>query len=434
MSHAHKLSLRSAILINLNIMIGVGIFLNTTALASLAGPLGACAYLVLAIMLLPLIISIARLVHIYPEGGFYAYAARPLGALWGFISTWSYFVSKLASSTLMIHASMQLLQQIIPSLQTYSLFWLDCCVLSIFLFLNILHMRSGRAIQLFFLSMKLIPVLFVIIGGIFLFNANHYGTEFIVWDNFLSTLPLVLYTAVGFEATTSLSRNIQNPERNGPLAIVISYGLVILLNALYQFLFYGILGQSLAHATSFTQAFPLLIARVTSDPYYAYLMQGLCNCAIASSALGGAYGIMFSNSWNLYTLAEHNHIVKSSWFTRFNRFQIPFLCIAAEGLISILYLCITGADQTSLQLITGLGCTIAYTLSVIGLYAHHQQRNNRLSLITLFAFVNCAALFGMCIKNMYTKGFNGLVIYALLGCIGIGMYYYTNKKNKNAAI
>jgi amino acid transporter len=430
MPHAHKLSLPAAILINLNIMVGVGIFLNTTVLASLAGAAGCIAYMVLALLLLPLIVSIARLVHIYPEGGFYAYAGKPLGTLWGFISTWSYFTSKLASSTLMIHASMQLLRQIIPALQAAPIFCLDVIVLSIFLMLNVLHMRSGRAIQLFFLCMKLIPVLFVLISGFFLFNGDYYNAQHIVFDGFLSTLPLVLYTAVGFEATTSLSRNIKDAERNGPLAIVISYGIVMTLNALYQFMFYGMLGDALASATSFTQAFPLLIAKIFDAPQLVNVMQGLCNCAIASSALGGAYGIMFSNSWNLYTLAEHSHIFKSRWFTRMNRFQIPVLCIMAEGVLSLIYLAVTQAHQTTLQQITSLGCTIAYTLSIIGLLAFYRSRNQT-SCIGILALINCAALMAACVKSIYVGGFNGLVIYAFLLSLGIGMYWFTiGKQNR----
>jgi amino acid transporter len=426
MPHAHKLSLRAAILINLNIMVGVGIFLNTTVLASLAGAAGCISYLVLAILLLPLIVSIARLVHIYPEGGFYAYASKPLGTLWGFISTWSYFTSKLASSTLMIHASMQLLRQIIPALQAIPIFCLDFIVLSIFLLLNVLHMRSGRAIQFFFLSMKLIPILFVLISGLFLFNGDYYSAQHIVWDGFLTTLPLVLYTAVGFEATTSLSRNIQDAERNGPLAIIISYAIVITLNALYQFFFYGMLGSALATAGSFTQAFPLLIAQIFNNPTTANIMQGLCNCAIASSALGGAYGIMFSNSWNLYTLAEHNNVLKARWFTHMNRFQIPVLCIMAEGILSVIYLFVTQAHQTTLQQITSLGCTIAYTLSIIGLLAYERSRNQT-SFVGMLALINCVALMAACVKSIYVGGFNGLVIYGAIVISGIIMYTYLER-------
>ena len=40
MSETHKLSLTTAILININIMIGVGVFINTTALAKQAGSFG----------------------------------------------------------------------------------------------------------------------------------------------------------------------------------------------------------------------------------------------------------------------------------------------------------------------------------------------------------------------------------------------------------
>ncbi|HVX00234.1 MAG TPA: hypothetical protein VHA52_07355, partial [Candidatus Babeliaceae bacterium] len=110
-----KLSLCAAILINLNIMLGSGIFVNTVLLAQTAHSLGAFAYLLVGIALLPLIFTISYLVKLYPTGTFYDFAAS-VNPLIGFISSWSYFTAKLASCALGIHVCVSLLQTIFPLL------------------------------------------------------------------------------------------------------------------------------------------------------------------------------------------------------------------------------------------------------------------------------------------------------------------------------
>ena len=126
MAQDDKLSLPTAILINLNIMLGAGIFINTDLLAKRSGALGFLMYPLIAIIMLPLIISIAKLVNIYPDDGFYGYGARAIHPIIGFFSSWSYFVGKLASATLMIHVALSLVVQTVPLLHNVSVLFLRC--------------------------------------------------------------------------------------------------------------------------------------------------------------------------------------------------------------------------------------------------------------------------------------------------------------------
>src|SRR6476620_3392969 len=104
-TNEHQLSLTTAILININIMLGAGIFINTSTLAGRAGMLSGSMYLLVGLLMLPLILSIAQLLRLHPAGGFYAFAKNEVNPFVGFLSGWSYFTSKLASCMLMIHVS-----------------------------------------------------------------------------------------------------------------------------------------------------------------------------------------------------------------------------------------------------------------------------------------------------------------------------------------
>jgi amino acid permease len=114
MSQPQKLSLLSAILINLNIMLGSGIFINTVILTKQAGSLGAVVYLLVALLLLPLIMTIGQLLDYHPTSGTFYDFGRTISPYFGFISSWSYFTAKLCSSALAIHVCLSFLQQIIP--------------------------------------------------------------------------------------------------------------------------------------------------------------------------------------------------------------------------------------------------------------------------------------------------------------------------------
>ena len=85
-----KLSLLSAIFINVNIMLGAGIFINTSTLAQKTGLLGAGMYLLVGLLMLPLILSIAHLLRLHPAGGFYIFAKKEISPFMGFFSGWSY--------------------------------------------------------------------------------------------------------------------------------------------------------------------------------------------------------------------------------------------------------------------------------------------------------------------------------------------------------
>jgi amino acid transporter len=291
-------------------------------------------------------------------------------------------------------------------------------------------MRTGKAMQTAFLCMKLIPIFFVLLTGLFLFSTDNLNASAFDPAQFINAMPLVLFAALGFEATTALSSNIENAKQNGPRAILLSYAIVMLLNMLYQFFFYNVVGSDLGHAAGFLQAFPLLISRCCGFSSPGTFIQNICNIAIASSALGGAFGIIYSNSRNLYTLALHKHIVNFKTFLKENRFGIPFGCILAEGALFLIYLICTHAQQVPLQQIAAFGMTIAYSLSVLALLITviRDRSGNVSPAIPALGLVNCLFFLISCLKSFYTHGAQSLYLYCSFLCFGICMYLISHYK------
>lgn len=434
MAEKYKISLTTAILISVNIMLGTGIFINTVEVAKFAGSLGFLSYIIVGLLMLPLIISFATLMKLHPAGGFYGFATQEISPFVGFVSTWSYFFAKMASAALMVHVSMSLLQQIIEPLRMFPTLALDACIFILFTTLNMQGLRTGSSIQKGFVILKIIPLSFAIFSGLFLLAGGHMAPANYAWQGIPFTIPLVLYVTLGFEAICALGHSIENAHVNAPRAIFISYGLVIAIVCLYQGLFYASIGSELAQQSSYLFAFPTLLQNLF--PNYAHVqhvLQNFLHIAIASSALGGCYGIMFSNNWNLFALAQHNHVFFSKRFAALNANHVPYLCVAAEGLLGVCYLLITAGSQKPLQQLAGLGSVITYTLSIVSLIFALRRLNS--SLISVWvprlALINCGILMGLCVRNFVLNGIAPLLVFAGMMLFGVGMFWHNRRSTSS---
>ncbi|MBA3751346.1 amino acid permease [Candidatus Dependentiae bacterium] len=425
MEHTQKLSLFSALIININIMLGSGIFINTTVLTKQAGSLGAFVYLLIGIILFPLILTIAQLLHYHQESGTFYDFGRSISPFIGFLSSWSYFTAKLCSFALGVHVCLSFIQAIFPRTQVIPLLVFDCIVIVLFALLNTLNLKMGTTIQYSFIFLKMVPILFVILTGLFLAQGSSFSSGTAHFLGIPSSLPLVLYAFSGFEASCSLSRHIIDSKRNGPLAIFISFGFVLTCAFLYQLLFYAAVGPSLGTLTGgYLEAFPAFLSKISSGSTKNTL-QTIMHLAIASSSLGSAYGIMYSNGWNLFTLAHNNHTFGKNLFMTLNAHGMPIACIVAEAVLAITYLLITQGNQIPLQQVSALGGTIAYTLSSCALLLLAFKKGST-KLLPIMGLLSCFILFGSFIWTISIQGPTSLLL-TFIGILMFGSFMFYKK-------
>jgi len=424
----HKLSLRSAILIILNVMVGFGIFVNTTQLAQIAGFLGFACYLLVAALMVPLMSCMAVIMARH-SGGFYVYGAKEIHPLAGFISAWIFFTGKLASAALIIHVVVQLLQGLLPALAQIPILALDACIIILFCLLNMLHMRVGSSFATGFFSLKLLPLLFAICAGLYLLSSATIAPQTFIWSGIPQGIPFVVYAFTGFETACSLSRSIEDDQRNGPRAIFWAFSIAVTINVLYQLLFFIGTSGDLMSKQSYLDAFPTLLAHLfPAAPALAQQITNFLHLALATAALGGSYGILFSNHWNLHVLAEHGHLPARSWFLRTNRHGIPVLGIIVEALLCIGYLVCTNGAQKPLQQINALACTIAYTISVLALLAAVQRKQVATPAWLVYAALgSCSIFLATCVRNFWIFGAGALIGYSLIVAFGLLLYVMTRR-------
>ena len=423
--NTQKLSLAAAIIINLNIMLGSGIFINTVLLSQSAGGLGGLVYVFVAFLLLPLIYAIAALMHI--RGGTFYDFGELIHPLIGFIMSWSYFTAKLASSALCIHVFASLMQTLFPHLASIPTLALDFCILSLFTFFNTQNMKFGSRVQYVFISLKLVPLLFIIVSSLFAFQSVYFIPENLYWSGLITSIPFVLFAFSGFEASCSLSSSLRNPATDGPKAILISSALVVAIVTLYQTSFFGILGPQLSTLSSFREAYPTVIRLLFEEKSLHYLLKAFTLIGIASSSLGAAYGILYSNAWNLHKLATQKHLFFSNFFASLNSNLVPVWCMITESIITAGYLLVTLGNQVALQQISATGSAIAYTSCAI-ICALVAKKYNYSIFISYLSVLSCLMLWYGIVRNACIFGLTAYGMFAAIVGAGIAMFFITYSK------
>lgn len=421
MSSEHKISLQSAILINLNIMAGAGIFVNIVDLTKSLGLMSGLLYFTVGLFMFPLVFTFARLVQVYPSGAFYVFA-RPISPFWGFISTWCYFFGKLASATFLIHVSATFLQKLSPGIfGLIPLLSLDILILTLFVILNSCNVRIGVLIQRGFFISKFIPLIALIVLGAMNFDMNIFEwTETVPVSNFIVMLPLVLYCFSGFEAACSVSRTIENASKNAPRAIFYSFFSIILIYFVFQTLISMMLASNAQYFNNYVEAFDYLSTLVPCAVLIQKKLVSIISLMIGFSAMGAAYGLLFSNAWNLFTLAEHNHVFASTWLTRLSVHRVPLYAVFVEGVICLLFILLTAGAKIPLQQTATLGCTFTYTISTLA----YLLQGLGSYWIGFWSLLTCTGFIVSCVYSAIVFKFTSLYLFAIMFLLGLAMFFY----------
>jgi len=407
-----QISLVSAILINLNIIIGAGIFVNPRPLTQLLSSWGPVAYLAAAFMLLPLIICLAELAALHPDaGGLYVYSEKYISPFAGFISGWGYFVGKSTSGAFLTLTFTRFIQTLVPQLAALPLIPLSSFILFFLITLNILGVHIGGKIQWLFISLKAIPIGFVLFSG-FLFSKTAFVPATpLIFDNLFPALPIATFAMLGFEVTCSIGHLIKNPRKNARRAVLFSFLLVAGIAILFQFNLFRVLGMSLAY-----DGLPL--KTYTFHIFKSVFWSNLLNTFVFTSIIGGSFGILTSNCWNLFILAKQNLVPFSSQLSQLSKTGVPWISLLAEGCLGVFILCIS-SKQIALQNMAVFGMFMSYFLSIVAATKafYQQKQNQHFFTLSLLALVSCSYILFLCGKRIMSSGISYSFLLVILGGI-----------------
>jgi APA family basic amino acid/polyamine antiporter len=331
-------------------MIGSGIFLVPASLAPYGG-ISLIGWGVSAAGSVLLALVFARLAGFNPAaGGPYAYTRQAFGDLAGFLVAWGYWISVWSAEAALAVALVGYLDPFFPSIVraparaaalAIGLVWLLTA-------LNVIGIRLAGRVQLVTTVLKIIPLVVIGIGGLFVLDTSHFAIAPTGAAQFVRTVSttatLTLWAFLGLECATIPAASIEAPERTIPRATVTG---TLLTAAIYIISTVGVMGVLAPSALGASTAPYADAARVLLGPAAAAL--------IALGAAISCFGAL--NGWILVVG------------------QLP-LAVAQDGLFPRVF------GRLSSRGTPALGMIIAAVLAS-GLIAMNFTR----SLVQLFTFI-----------------------------------------------
>jgi len=248
-------------------MIGVGIFVLPAVLASY-GSISLLGWFFTAAgaLILAKIFSNFSKIIVNKSGGPYAYAKAGFGNFIGFLVAWGYWISTWVSNGAIAIAIVGALSFFFPVLKDNSIYQVSIGLSLIWLFtwINSRGIKASGKIQVITTILKLLPLVFVIVVGLFFFNFNNFPKFNLTSESNLTTFPavavLTLYAFLGLECATIPAENVKNPKVTIPRATMLGTLIVTAVYILGTVVLFGILPLNILQnsAAPFAEAAKLI--------------------------------------------------------------------------------------------------------------------------------------------------------------------------------
>lgn len=324
-----KLGLWTSTSLVLGNMIGAGVFLMPTTLASFGG-ISVVGWVCSALGAFLLAKVFANLSKIMPiaDGGPYAYSRRGLGDFAGFLVAWGYLVSVCCANAAIAVSFISALSTYIPALATNPPLSIvtGLGIIWFLTWINSLGILTSGKVQLALTILKIIPILAIGIVGLFFIHIqnfipfNNSGTSTLA--AITATTTFTFYAFLGIECATIPSGSVVNPEKNIPKATI--YGTLI-ATFIYISSTVSIMGmipssQLQQSVTPFADAAVLLWGEVSK--YWV-------SAGVAIAAMGALNGFILIQGQLPYALAKDK--LFPAVFAKTNNKGVPAIGMAISS-------------------------------------------------------------------------------------------------------
>jgi amino acid transporter len=403
-----------AVLININIVVGAGFFLVVQKISMTSGILAPLAWLFCGLLLLPFVNAIAQLSQRFPRaGGICVFSTELLGDAWGIISGWAYYIGTSAANAYVGHALTQALMQL-PGVHAFITVYgvsplaCDLFVVTLFTFLNLRNVDFLEKAQLLFTSLKMIPLLAIVVALPLLFSWDNLLTGSCSVASVLPTLPKVFFAYIGIEACCSVMDKIEDAKKNAARLIFTSFAAIVAIYGLLQLIALSI------HGVADVDAFLSLPGLLCSNSYVAAVVNYAIRLGLLASYLAGFYGVFYFNNWNLYAMVKEMGIKQVGFLTKLNKAQVPWVAVLVQSFLVMLFLGYWHMDDVCTLADVGTG--VAYMLTAVAFFTWKR------SLVALLAVASCSTLLYFLAQNLIAGGLSVLAPAMLMMTLGVGFF------------
>jgi len=426
-----KIGLFSATSLIIGNIIGAGIFVLPASLGKF-GSISILGWIFTAsgsLILAKIFSNFSKMISGH-NGGPYLYTKVVLGDFLGFIVAWGYWISCWVNNAAIAVAIVSALSFFIPELNKnpilasitgLSFIWF-------FTFTSSRGVRSSAKIQIFTTIAKLIPLLFIIIFGLFFFDSTIFPNFNITDKSNLEILPIVsvitLYAFLGLESASIPAANIKKPEKNIPIATMTGTLISTFVYIFGTVILFGILPNEILinSPAPFAEAGNLI-----GGKYAGYFI----SAGAAVSAIGALNGWILITSYMPMTLAKDKLFPKI--LTKKNKKGFPIVSLVLGSILTSIVMSMNFNEGLVsrfefLILLTTLSTLIPYLFVSIAYLTYYLKKKFSVNILfkkqiiaILGILYSCWAIFGSGKESI----FYGTILLL------IGVPVYITMKNKN---
>ena len=217
------------------------LLLDTLASAASVGVSSLFWWLFLGVIFfIPFALISAEMSCSYPEqGGIYAWVKTAYGSRWAARASWSYWINTavwIPAISILFAGIFK--QMFIPDLSLYGQITIGLLLTWITVLVNIVSLDIGRLVPDTGAIFKILIFLILIVGAFNYVGEHGMANEFSVaalkpdWQASFQYIPAIIYGMLGFELVSASSKEMKDPARDMPKAVLISAAIIIVLYTL----------------------------------------------------------------------------------------------------------------------------------------------------------------------------------------------------------
>ena len=342
----------------MNLTIGSGIFVLPALVAASVGAASVLAYVACGVLITLIMLCFAEVgSKVTSTGGAYAYVETAFGPFAGFLTnSLFWFGYAMMSDAAIANALVDTLSVPFPALAYFANKAIFLTVLfAFFAWINIRGVKQGtRLVEINTLA-KLIPLLLLILVGIFFIEPANLQWTSTPTIKSLGEVSLVLFFAfIGLEASLSVSGEIKNPVKTVPKGILLGLAGVLIVYLLLQTVAQGVLGNDLPNEKEAPLA--VVAQRVFGNWGLTLIILGA-----AISMFGTVSGDILASPRLIYAAAKDNLL--PAFFGRIHaKYTTPYIAIITYSALGLIFALSGGFQQLA---ILASAATLVIYLAVV---------------------------------------------------------------------
>jgi amino acid transporter len=318
----------SLVALVVNSILGSGVFGLPSTVAGLLGNYSPYAVLAAGAGMGVIMGCFAEVASRFQQaGGPYLYARVAFGRLMGIQTAWLLWLGQIAAPAANGNLFVIYLGEFWPHAKNPLPRALILTVLvGLLTFINIRGVRAGAEVSNLFTAAKLVPLLGVIVLGLFVLHNHHWAIANASVASpgatqWMKAVLLLVFAFGGFETALAPMSEAKNPRRDAPFALSVALLLCTVIYALIQWVVVGVLPNAMGSQRPLAD-----VARVAIGPIGAAL--------VAVGALISFYGYLSAKILAMprvtFALAEQGDFPKA-FAAIHRRFHTPYVSVLVFG-------------------------------------------------------------------------------------------------------